>query len=204
VKSGLRVNSAPRRRATPWIRSALGERRREHDVLGGGDARLVEQDVGAAEETAAEDELLIDLDARTQRLQPEHVRVDTPATDLIAAGVREARFTLAGQQRTREDETTPNPAQQGGIGSGGRDAAGAKGDRVRVVPLDVHAEPLDQAQHGAHVGDVGQIAQAYRLVGEERRRDQREGGVLVAARTHRPHERRLALDDELSHARAPS
>ena len=58
---------------------------------------------------------------------------------------------------------------------------------------------IDEVEHGADVRDIGQVPQAHRLVGQQRRGDQREGGVLVAAGCDRPAQGRPTLDDELVH-----
>ena len=93
---------------------ALRERGREHDVLGRRHAGLVQQDVGAAQRPAPQAEITVLLQPRAESLQAEHVRIDAPAADLIAAGVADARLALAGEQRTHEDQATAHALEQRG------------------------------------------------------------------------------------------
>ena len=178
---------------------ALRERGREHDVLSRRHAGLVQQDVGAAQRPAPQAEIAVLLQPRAESLQAEHVRIDAPAADLIAAGVADARLALAGEQRTHEDQATAHALEQRGVRRGRGDPARAQRHRVGIVAVDLHAEPLHQRQHGADVGDVGKVVETNRLVGEQRGGDQRKGGVLVAARRDRAPERHAAFDDELVH-----
>src|SRR6266404_2113199 len=178
---------------------ALGQRRRQHDVLRRRHARLVQQDVGAAQRPAAQHEPVVLLNDGAERLQPEHVGVDTPAADLVAAGALHARLTLAREQRSHQHQAAAHPAQEVGVRCRRGDPSRAQGDGVRVVAIHLDAELLDQAEHRPDVGDVGEVLQTHRLVGEQRGGDEREGGVLVAARCDRPLEGHPALDDELVH-----
>ena len=72
---------------------------------------------------------------------------------------------------------------------------------MRVVAIDVHAEALDESEHCPDVGNVWKVVEAYRLIGEERRRDQGEGRVLITARCHGTPQWRAPFDDEFVHSR---
>ena len=63
------------------------------------------------------------------------------------------------------------------------------GHRVGGRPVDLRAEVLQQRQHDVHVDDVRQVAQGDRSVRQQRRRQHRQGLVLVPRRRH------LALRD---------
>jgi hypothetical protein len=68
--------------------AALGESSRHHQILGAGDGRHVEHDLGTLQATAAlgNDEAVGDLDARAERLETEQMLVDRPRADRAAAG----------------------------------------------------------------------------------------------------------------------
>src|SRR5438874_1080386 len=158
-----------------------------------------QDEVVAVQRPAAQHEPIVLLHDGAERLQPEHVGVDTPAADLVAAGALHARLTLAREQRSHQHQAAAHPAQEVGVRCRRGDPSRAQGDGVGVVAIHLDTELLDQAEHRPDVGDVGEVLQTHRLIGAPRGGDQREGGVLVAARCDRPLEGHPALDDELVH-----
>ena len=65
------------------------------------------------------------------------------------------------------------------------------------VDVDLAAEPLEEVEDLARVGDVGHAAQRHRLVGEQGGAEDRQHGVLVGGRDDRAAgERAAAVDDE--------
>ena len=74
---------------------------------------------------------------------------------------------------------------------------------LRSRPVDLGAEVDEQLEHRLDVADARHVAEHDRLGREQGRREQREGGVLVALGADRAGERHSALDDEeLLRARA--
>ena len=86
--------------------------------------------------------------------------------------------------------------------------------RVRVTLVGAAARPrarratrrctprsLEQREHRLHVADARHVAQHDLLLGQQRGREDRQRGVLVAGGHDRARERVPAFDDELLHAR---
>ena len=75
-------------------------------------------------------------------------------------------------------------------------------ESVLVVGLFLHraSQDLQDLDHDVHVLDLGQIAEDHRLIREERGRQTRQGGVLVAARLDTSLQRESAFYDVLVHA----
>ena len=73
-------------------------------------------------------------------------------------------------------------------------------DGVLVAPLDLHAEALEQLEHGLDVADPRHVAHDDLLLGEQGCRQRRERAVLVPGRRDGARQRPPALDHELLHA----
>ena len=80
---------------------------------------------------------------------------------------------------------------------------GAQRDLVLVAPGDAHAEVLEQREHRVDVADARDVADHELLLGQQRGRQDRQRGVLVARRHDRARERIAALYYELVHGSAP-
>src|SRR4051812_39846062 len=78
-------------------RRAARRRRGNERVLRRGDARLVEEHVGADERFRAQLELVIRLDLRTELLERQEVSVQPPAPNDVAARRRQRDLTAAGE-----------------------------------------------------------------------------------------------------------
>jgi hypothetical protein len=61
---------------------------------------------------------------------------------------------------------------------------------VVTQPLDLGTEDDEQLEERAHVADVRHVLEHHVLLGQERRRDDGQCGVLVARGADRPVERR--------------
>ncbi len=168
-------------------RLALGERGDHHQVLGGADRRHVEVDAGAAEAVDGGLGVAVrDIDDRTELAQAVDVQVHRPAADGAAAGQRDARLAEAREQRPEHEERGAHRLHEivrclVAVDAGGADASTAR------PALDRRAEILEQTQRRPHVDDVGQVAHLARFVGEQRREEDRQRGVL------RPRDRHLTL-----------
>ena len=82
--------------------------RRHERVLGPGDARLVEEDVGAAKPGRRQMEAVVQLERRAELLEGEKVRVDAPAPDDVAARRRQLDLAAAREQRPGEQDRRAN------------------------------------------------------------------------------------------------
>ena len=74
---------------------------------------------------------------------------------------------------------------------------GADPDRVRAHELGLGPELTNQSDLRFDVADSRHVAQRHLLVGEERGSQDRQRGVLVAARFQRPRDGPAPLDHEL-------
>ena len=164
-------------------RRALGGDGGREGVLGAGDARLVEEDVGAAELLRAEDERVVEREARAELLQREEVRVDAAPADDVAARRRQLDRAAAGEQRAGE--------QDGARGSSGR-APGSSSvgpqllrvDRERVAAVH-SALRADGLESSTSVSTSRMRGTFSRWTGSSVRSDggdDGQGGVLVARR----------------------
>ena len=81
---------------------ARREGRRHDGVLGRHHARLVEKDLGAAELFPAHLVASVDPNLRTELCECVDVRIETAASDHIAAGRRNGHPAESREQRTRE------------------------------------------------------------------------------------------------------
>ncbi len=168
----------PERGATP------GGDGRHQRVLGPGDARLVEEDVPASERLGLELVSIADGDRRAQLFQGEEVGIDAAAADDVAAGRRQRNFAEAREQWPGEQNGGSNPRAELGIERLETGAASIEPHRVGTGPLDGRAEIRQQREHGLDVADAGHVFQRNGAVGEQRRSEDRERGVLVPRGTH--------------------
>ena len=82
-------------------------RDRGHErVLGARDARLVEEDVGAAKAGRRQMEAVVQLERRAEPLERQKVRVDAPAADDVAARAAAARSRRTGRAAARREGST--------------------------------------------------------------------------------------------------
>ena len=79
------------------IGGTVGGDRRDQRVFGGGDTRLVEEDVGALELRGTKLQPVRGGDGGAQLLEGQKMRVQTPPADHVAAGRRQRHLTAAGQ-----------------------------------------------------------------------------------------------------------
>src|SRR3546814_6548950 len=70
---------------------------------------------------------------------------------------------------------------------------------LTAVQMQRDAELTQQIGHGRDVGEMRQIGETQRLVGEQRRRHQRQRRILCAADHDFAVERRAAADPDLVH-----
>ena len=178
-------------------RLARGEHRGHDGVLGGHHARLVEEDVRAAQAGRAQLVAAADVDLGAELGERVDVRVEPPAADHVAAG----GGTLARPKRASSGPASRNEARIRGASSGSSsceaDVGRVDADLVRPGPLDVGADVREQRDHRLDVADARHVREHDRLA---RRAGTRRGSgsapfLFPAART-RPPQRLPALDHE--------
>ena len=179
-------------------RGAEGERGGHDRVLGARDRGLVEEHVGADQLLRGGEDVLAaaGLDGAAERLQGEDMGVDAAAADHVAARERQPHVAAAREQRPGEQDRGADLLADLRVRLVAVDAVGPEGDRARSAGRHGDAEVAEDRDQRLHVSDGGHIRQDHFVVGQERRRDQRQGGVLVAARTNPAADRVTAFDHE--------
>ncbi len=167
-------------------RFAPGQDRRQHQVLGGSDRNEGKLDPRAPEPPRGlgEDIALVQVDGRAERFQPLQMQVHRPGADRAAPGQRDLGVTGAGDQGSQHVERGAHLAHQFVGRDGAEDLRGMQ-HRLRTVgPVitldDLTAQAAQQIGQGAGVGQAGHVGEPQRLVAEQARRHQLEGGVLGA------------------------
>ncbi len=92
----------------------VGEHRRHDRVLGAGDARLIEEDLGAPQ-FPAQHELVTQLDFGTQLLQRIEMRIEAATTDHVATRWWEAKLLGAREQRSSQQDGGADPRGELGL-----------------------------------------------------------------------------------------
>ena len=155
-------------RGVPDRGAALRRRRRHHDVLGPGDGRHIEVDLGAPQAFAVAQKGAVPLlDDGPQLAHPEHVLVHPAHPDVIAAGHGHHRLAGAGQERAQEQDRRPH--QAGAVqGHVGPDASGGgEGHLAGPPPLHHDAQRLQDGDGVVDVGEDRDVAQPAGLGGEQ-------------------------------------
>jgi putative nucleotidyltransferase with HDIG domain len=170
---------------------------RGHDgVLGGHDARLVQEDVRPAKSVRPHLVEAVQVDLRAELGERVDVRVEAAPADHVAAGRRHDGPGDAREQRTGEEERRANPAGELGIELVRVERRRVDADLVRRSPVDICAEIGDQLHHRLDVPDVRHVRQAHRLIGQQARREDRKRAVLVPRSANRPVQRPAPFDHE--------
>ena len=183
-------------RGVPQHRGPAGRDRRHQRVLGGGDARLIEEDVRPGEA------LRLDLvrgphgDVGAQLLQGEKVGIDAPPPDHIAPRRRQRDPAEPGEHRAGQQDRRADPGAEFGVEVAGFGAGRVHLDRVRARPAHGGAEAGEELEHRLDVADVRDVVDATGPVGQQRGREDGKRGVLVARRVDGPFEHPAARDAE--------
>jgi hypothetical protein len=170
---------------------AAGEGGRHDRSVGAADRHLRKTDGAAYEplEGTGNDIAAIDLDLGAQIVQGHDQEVNRPGADRAAARHGYPRLAHARDQRRDDPETRPHPRYQL-IGRGGVDDIG--GGDVQRLPVarrftralaahhDIDAVIAQDALQQPHIREPRHILQNERLIGQQARDHQRQGGVLGA------------------------
>ena len=143
------------------------------------------------------------LDLGAHEAQPLEVLLDPAHTDVVPTRLGDARLAGARDQRPEEEEGAAHPPAQIGVDLGGAQRGGVQAPGVRVGLLDGDANVLEHPRHRRDVLDVRDVAQLHLLVGQQRRRHDRQGGVLAPRDRDAPLEPAPATDAQEFHLRLP-
>src|SRR5213078_1341328 len=171
-----------------------GGDRRHQGVFGRRDTRFVEKNIGPGE--ALRFELIggADGDFRPEPLEGEEMRIHAPAPDHIATRGRETHAAEARQHGAREEDRGADAGAQRRIELPRLGARGVHLQAVRPQPAYVGAEMHQQGEHRLDVADVRHVVDPAGPVGEQRRREDRKGRVLVAGWADRAFQGAAARD----------
>src|SRR5882672_10398876 len=164
---------------------AAGGHRRHQRVLGRRDAGFVEENVGPGKGLRLELVGGADGDLRAEPLEGEEMRVHAPPADHVAARRRETHSAEARQHRAGQEDRRADAGAQGGVELARLGPRGIDLHRVGPQPADLGAEMRQQGQHRLDVADVRHVVDPAGPIGEQRRRQDGKGRILVAGRVDR-------------------
>jgi hypothetical protein len=182
-------------------RGARRERRGHERVLGRHHRRLVHEDPARLEPPVGRRELdpPVAVHLRAHVRERVEMGVQPPPADEVAARGRHADLPEAGEQRAGEQERSANPRRELLVDARVRQRVGLQAELVLAAPADLDPEPFEQRNLALGVADPGDVREHDLLVGQQARREDREGRVLVPRSHDLPRQRRAALDHELLH-----
>ena len=180
-------------------RGAFGQAGGHHQVFGAGDRGQVQGDVGAVQPLGLGlDVALVQGDLHPHGLETLQVLVDGPGPDGAAAGERDAGLPGPGHQGPQDQDRGPHGLDRLVGGHPAGEAGGIHHQGFAVFKLDPH-----EAQEPFGGADVGQGRHVVKLMhprGQQRGRNNRQGGVLGPADGNFPRKRNAAFNDDFVHS----
>ena len=146
----------------------------------------------------------VELVLGAERAERVEVRVQAPAADDVAARRRHDRAAGAGEQRAGEQERRADLLGEVvvDLAASRRCPSAHSDDLVLAAPLDARRRArASSSSIVCDVPDPRDVAEDDLVLGQDRRREDRERAVLVAGGHDGAAERHAALDDELLHER---
>ena len=152
-------------------------------VLGGADARELEQDAGADELVGRGLDVAVGrLEHGAELLEPLEVHVDRAGPEVVAARAAPPGPGRSGPAAVRAPRSTPASARRARRAPRARSPRdGRSSSSWRRGAGDGHPHRGEQVAHARHVGDVGHVAQHVGALGQAGRGHQLEHRVLGAA-----------------------
>src|SRR5467141_2531024 len=164
---------------------AAGGDCRHQRVLGGRGAVLVEEDVGPGEVLGFELVSSPHGDFGAEPLERQEMSIDAPPPDHVAARRREAHAAEPRQHGARQENRSADARAQRRVELARLGPRGVHLDRVRAQPADLGAEMRQQREHRLDVADMRHVVDPAGPIGEQRRRENGKGSILVAGRADR-------------------
>ncbi len=151
-------------------------------VLGRGDARLVEEDVGAPQFRGTELQPVGRLHRGPELFEGQEMRVEAPPADDVAARWRQHHLAAAGEQRPRQQDRGADARAENRIEIGGADVLGVNGEPVAPAPFGGRADRADQFHQRFGVANPRDVVERDRMLGQEGGGNDRQRRILVAGR----------------------
>ena len=122
--------------------------------------------------------------------------IDPAAADDISARRRHGGGAEAGEQRPREENGRADLVGKLLVELRRGQAGRVDAHLVRADPVGFRARAANEGEHRVHIADPRHVFELDGLAREQRRGENRQGGVLVAGSLHAPRERVPSLDHE--------
>jgi hypothetical protein len=177
-------------------RPSLGPDRRHQRVLGTGDARLVQEDVGALEMAGLHFVPVAQAHLGTKLLEGEKMGIDAAAPYDVPARRREDHLSEPCKRGTRHQNGGADAGTQPRIEWLGSCGAGIDPHDVGTGPCDARAQIGEEREHRLDVADPGHVVEIDRPVDEQGGGKDRQGRILVARRADRAVQRTTAANLE--------
>jgi hypothetical protein len=132
------------------------------------------------------------------------MRADGAPGREVAAGRRDVGAARAREQRPEQQHRTTQASDERAVGLVRADRLTADGERRTTDPFHLGAEVEQQTRHHVHVGDARHVREHAGVFGEQRRRHERQRGVLVALDVDDAREPVPTFDDQCRHACKPT
>ena len=129
--------------------------------------------------------------------------VEATPPDHVAAGWRQRDLAAAGQQRPGQQDRGADPRAQNRIEVGGANGFGMDRQRIARAPFGRRADRADQLHQRLGVANARHVLKRHRMLGQQRRGDDRQRGVLVAGRLDRAGKPVSPLDHVLDRGGRP-
>ena len=143
------------------------------------------------------DVALVQGDLHPHGLQALQVLVDGPGPDGAAAGQGDAGLAGPGHQRPQDQDRGPHGLDRFVGGHPAGEAGGIHHQGLAVFKLDPHE--AQEFLGGADVGQGRHVVKPVHPRGQQRRRDDGQGGVLGPADRNFPVEGHSAFNDDFVH-----
>ncbi len=213
IERGAEILHVRLARGVEQHRLALGEHGGHDEVLRGGDRHIV-RPVARALEPALERQLQVAAcpepgrgvvgDFRAEFPEDLQVRVELADAERATLGIGRQREPLhALQERGEKQDGRAHAGRQFAVEAAGVKACMDEGDRADgAVPRDERALLGEEVHELLDVGDVRHMVQHDLGVGQQRRAEEGQDGILVARRRDGAAQGFAAVDDEIGHEKA--
>ena len=186
-------------------RLTLGQGSRHQQVFGSRHADRIEMEMRALQTLGARLHVSVDdLGFGSQLLKASQVEIDGPLADGATAGQGNLRPMHPGHQRPQNQDGGPHGPHELVRGPGALQFSGMDRQAIALAPVferRIHPQLFQQHTQRRNIPNLGNVLQHDGFVGEQCRRDNRQGGVLGAADCDAAFQRPAPLDQKFFHGK---